>query len=198
MTKMKKVTAVVLSAILLVTATVAATVAYLTDSTDEVVNTFTLGDVVVTLDETDLETGERKNEGNAYQVIPGNSYLKDPKVSVVGTNVDCWLFVKFVEGDAQTYFNYTSTLTTANGWTQGTGTIPANVWYRDVEDNAAVKEWYLLEGDETYTNGVITVDAEAVTEATMANAVAETLEWTAYVAQKDNLTAAEAWAALNP
>lgn len=78
---------VLLSAVLLVAATVLGTVAYLTDS-DEVVNTFTVGNVDIKLDEAVVDTngvptGERKEQGNEYHLIPGQSYVKDPTVTVI-------------------------------------------------------------------------------------------------------------------
>ena len=85
---MKKMKTVLLciSVCVLVFASVMGTLAYLTD-TDEVVNTFTVGNVNITLDEADVdETGaivsnERVKE-NEYHLIPGSVYVKDPTVTV--------------------------------------------------------------------------------------------------------------------
>lgn len=74
------------------------TLAYLT-SQDTVTNTFTVGNVSITLDEakvndagkpinkdgavvTDLANAERV-KGNNYKLIPGHTYTKDPTVTVV-------------------------------------------------------------------------------------------------------------------
>ncbi len=78
---------VLLSAVLLVAATILGTVAYLTDST-EVVNTFTVGNVDIKLDEAVVDangvsTGKRAEKGNEYHLIPGQSYVKDPTVTVI-------------------------------------------------------------------------------------------------------------------
>ena len=54
MKKTKKALLLSLCAVMLVTASVLGTMAYLT-STDEVVNTFTVGNVAITLDETDVD-----------------------------------------------------------------------------------------------------------------------------------------------
>lgn len=86
-----------LCAVLLVAASVLGTMAYLT-STDEVENTFTVGQVKITLDEakvngdgkpinkddevvTDLADAERV-KGNSYKLLPGHTYTKDPTVTV--------------------------------------------------------------------------------------------------------------------
>ncbi len=76
-----------LCAVVLVVATVFGTIAYLTD-TEEVVNTFTVGSVAITLDETDVnEYGEKDGDtrvaANTYKLLPGHTYIKDPTVTVV-------------------------------------------------------------------------------------------------------------------
>lgn len=78
----------VMAAVLLVTATIFGTMAYLT-STDEVVNTFTVGSVAIKLDEADVkldgtyETNhDSRVEANDYKLMPGHTYIKDPTVTV--------------------------------------------------------------------------------------------------------------------
>ena len=65
------------------------TLAYLTDST-AVVNTFTMGNVDIKLDEAVVDangvavtSGERTEQGNEYKLIPGKSYDKDPMITVI-------------------------------------------------------------------------------------------------------------------
>ena len=90
--KAKKVIALALAAVLLVCASVAATVAYLTD-TESVNNTFTVGQIGISLDEAKVDVYGAKEldankkeirvtEGNAYKLIPGHTYVKDPTVTV--------------------------------------------------------------------------------------------------------------------
>lgn len=65
------------------------TIAYLT-STDEVVNTFTVGNVQIKLDEAEVDQygvpqgspAPRISE-NVYKLIPGHTYTKDPMVTVL-------------------------------------------------------------------------------------------------------------------
>lgn len=76
-----------LCAVLLVVGTILGTVAYLQD-TAEVVNTFTVGNVHLKLDEAVVDengepTGGRTETGNAYHLIPGQTYTKDPTVTVL-------------------------------------------------------------------------------------------------------------------
>lgn len=82
----KKAIVLALCAVLLVVGTVAGTMAYLTDS-KTVKNTFTVGNVAITLDEAVVdeygaEIGGRTEGGNNYKLIPGHKYVKDPTVTV--------------------------------------------------------------------------------------------------------------------
>ncbi len=76
-------------AVVLLAAVTAGTLAFLTDR-DEVVNTFTVGDVQITLDETKIENGEATNDrtadGNKYHLIPGKTYVKDPTMTVLANS----------------------------------------------------------------------------------------------------------------
>ena len=102
MKKAKKILALLLCAVLLVGATVAGTVAYLTDE-DDVTNTFTVGNVQIKLDEAvvDKETGKapdftkRTEDGNkVVRMIPGRAIDKDPTVTVLKDSEDCYVRVK--------------------------------------------------------------------------------------------------------
>ena len=77
-----------LCAVVLVIATVFGTMAYLT-STDEVVNTFTVGSVAIKLDEAKanadgtLVEGADRVKANSYKLLPGHTYNEDPMVTVL-------------------------------------------------------------------------------------------------------------------
>ena len=85
-----------LCAVVLVVATVFGTMAYLT-STDEVVNTFTVGSVKITLDEAKVTTDGKPVEGaarvkaNNYKLLPGHTYNKDPMVTVLKGSEDSYI-----------------------------------------------------------------------------------------------------------
>lgn len=89
-TKMKALI-LALSAVLLVVATVFTTVAFLKDSSNVVKNTFTVGDVAIELDETDIVNGGRTKTGNQYHLMPGGVYTKDPTVTVLKNSEDCYV-----------------------------------------------------------------------------------------------------------
>ena len=179
---------------------VGGTLAWITATTTPVTNTFTVGDITITLDEGDVyEKGEdgttpenlgkfRNNanrvQANQYQAIPGNVYDKDPTVTVKANSEECYLFVKFEEtGNPSTYYSYTSKLNSINGWTQGDGTdIPNNVWYRTVSSSTSDQEFELLDGNK------ITVKSTDVTKESMSSAAAASLKWTAYACQTANMS----------
>lgn len=184
---------VALLALVLVIGCVAGgTVAWLVAKTDPVVNTFTYGDINITLTET---------TGDDYKIIPGKDISKDPKVTVTGGSEACWLFVEVKE--TGTFVANKVTYAIATDWTKGDGTnIPANVYYRDVsaEDAKNGVSYYVLAGDTTYPNGVITV-SEELTKAEVDAITADeiSLTFTAYAVQKDGIANAEtAWSKANP
>ena len=85
-----------LCAVLLVAASVLGTMAFLT-SKDEVVNTFTVGSVKITLDEAKVTTDGKPVEGaervkaNNYKLLPGHTYNKDPMVTVLKGSEDSYI-----------------------------------------------------------------------------------------------------------
>lgn len=84
----KKITALCLCVALLAIAVVGASLAFFTDTKSEK-NTFTVGNVQIKLDETDITKtdGSRTEKGNDYgSMYPGRSVTKDPIVHNVGAN----------------------------------------------------------------------------------------------------------------
>ena len=82
----KKITAIFLCVALVAIAVVGASLAYFTD-TKTAENTFTMGNVKITLDETDVNNPEGDRvTSNAYEVYPGAVVTKDPIVHNVGNN----------------------------------------------------------------------------------------------------------------
>ena len=103
MKKLSKILLLILCAVLLVTASVMGTLAYLTNTTGPVTNTFTIGSVAITLDETDVDVygvkdGDTRVVENTYKLIPGHEYIKDPTVHVGADSEECWVFIKLNNG----------------------------------------------------------------------------------------------------
>ena len=189
-----------LCAVLLVVATVMGTMAYLT-STDSVTNTFTVGKVALTLDEAKVNTdgtlvyGEdgttpvvRVRE-NAYKLIPGHTYTKDPTVHVDATSEDSYIFVKVENGIAAL-----EAPKVANG-------------YQPIADQITANGWTVLDGVyyKTYTNGQQEKDLKVFENFKIADDASTGDAWdaitadtkvvvTAYAVQMDGFnTAQEAW-----
>jgi len=82
--------------VLLVAGSVAGTMAYLT-STDTVTNTFTVGNVAITLDEAKANTdgslveGADRVQANSYKLLPGHTYAKDPMVTVLNDSEESYV-----------------------------------------------------------------------------------------------------------
>lgn len=177
-----KVLVMTLAVMLIVGLSVGGTLAWLTAQTDPVVNTFTVGDIDITLKET---TGEE------YKIVPGVDLDKDPKVTVLKDSEDCWLFVKVEEANWPTATETDGTrkvnYAIAAGWTLVPNTT--NVYYREVDASTVDQEFEVL------ANNKVTV-SETLTKAEV-NAItaAPTLTFTAYAVQKEGIdTAALAWA----
>ena len=103
MKKLNKILLLILCATLLITASVMGTLAYLTNTTAPVTNTFTIGNVSISLDETDVDIyGVKDSENrvveNTYKLIPGRVYLKDPTIHVNEDSEECWVFIKMSNG----------------------------------------------------------------------------------------------------
>lgn len=128
--KKKNLLMMALSLCLVAVVAVGGTLAYLSDSAESVTNTFTFGEIEVTLSE-----NEPKNLGNAsastninggydyVNVVPGQKLDKEPTISV-NTSVDAYVFARVNVGDNLALGEITL------GWTKVSGTD--NVWYQAV------------------------------------------------------------------
>lgn len=117
-------------AVLLVCLSVGATLAYLTSQTDPVVNTFTVGNVTIDLDEAKVDEygvpvpSASPVTANTYKLIPGHNYTKQPTVHVAAGSEKCYLFVKVENSLAAIEAPHSNTYSTiveqmqALGWYQ--------------------------------------------------------------------------------
>lgn len=91
----KKILVACLCVALAVLTVAGTTLAYLT-SQDKVTNTFTVGNVKITMDETDVDNsteGATRDQNNSYKLMPGQTYTKDPIIHVDANSENCYLFV---------------------------------------------------------------------------------------------------------
>lgn len=185
--------------------------AWLTTETKEVVNTFTVGDINIQISETDMEEvkdGSDNITGYAkdYTFVPGQTLLKDPKVTVKAGSEASYLFLRVQEDnnsitvDAETadpIIVWDVIEDGTNEWIPVTG--HDGYWYREVEDLSTpgavdASFWVLTPGADDgdastlEQNGHVTI-SEDVTKAMVSgiNAAAPTLTFTAAAVQKDNV-----------
>ncbi len=179
-----------LAFVLVIGCSLGGTLAWLTDKTDAVTNTFTVGDINITLTETERE----------YKILPGVNIPKDPKVSVEANSEACWLFVKVDEVNWPNFMdgeNRKVNYSIAGGWALLDEEKHPGVYYREVNAETA-------KNGETY--GVLLNNEVTVSDTLTKSEIAEVKEngqpqltFTAYAVQKEGVnTAAEAWKIANP
>ena len=144
--KKKLMLAVIAAACILVIG-VGSTIAYFVTISGPVRNTFTVGDISLTLTET---------TGDEYRMIPGTVVSKDPHVTVAGGSEACWLYVK-IEGlnGLNDYASYAL----ADGWTHLGGFD--GVYYRMVEQSAIDTRFQVLKNDQITINATLTEEMMA-------------------------------------
>lgn len=177
-----------LCAVLLVAASVLATLAFL-KSTDSVTNTFTVGNVKITLDEAkaseygDVADATVRVKGNQYKLIPGHKYAKDPTVHLEAGSEESYIFVHVENGLADIEAAGETTIAaqiTGNGWAALEG--EDGVYYKQVEANVNAED-YLVFGSFTLADN-----------ADVASYAKAEIKVTAYAIQADGFAnAAEAW-----
>ena len=177
------------------TAIIGGTLAYFTD-TKTAENTFVVGKVAITLDEAkvnemgEVQQGDRVT-GNAYKLIPGRTYTKDPTITVNDGSLDSYLFVKVVNGIEALEAT-------------GEGTIAKQMEAKGWKPLANVANVYYLAGTDGKPAVVSANDKKVIFENFTINGELTELEnvqpitITAYAVQADGFadkTAAEIWTA---
>lgn len=176
----KKTIALLMAMMVALGCAVGGTVAWLVAQTTAVTNTFTVGDINITLTE----------EKSDFKMVPGRTIAKDPKVTVKANSEACWLFVKVEESSNLKDF---ITYEVAEGWTALEGN--PGVYYREVAAATADTEFAVLQNNRVTVKGSVT---KAMLEGVKAEGAAPTLTFTAYAVQKDGIdTVADAWAKAN-
>lgn len=160
-------------------ASVGGTIAWLTDKTETITNTFTESDI-------DIELNETIPTNKTAKMVPGEVIGKDPKVTIKANSEACWVFVKVEEiNNVDGFLTYAI----AEGWTALPGVD--GVYYREQAATTADVTYSVLAGDK------VTVKTD-VTKAMMdglTTANYPKLQFTAYAIQKASFgTAAAAWA----
>lgn len=183
MTKKKNLALVICLVLVTALVSVGGTIAWLTDSTEKVENTFTVGNIDIELDESDdLD----------LKMVPGTVITKDPYVTVKGGSEACWVFVKVEEHNNLDYF---ITYTIDSTWTQLED--GSDVYYKQVAAADADQVIKVLTNDKVSVNDKVSKDDMNELE-TLSEDKYPKLSFTAYAIQQAKFdTAAAAWAELN-
>ena len=211
MKNMKKIVMGLVCALALVTASVMGTMAYLT-STDNVVNTFTVGNVQIKLDEAkanpdgSLVANADRVEANNYKLLPGHTYNKDPMVTVLKGSEEAYIkmtvtFTNAAELDAIFAPNGANMTSIFVGYDSNNWISKGNT--KDTQANTRTYEFWYKEAVAAL-NGDVALDAlfdKIVVPTSITNAQLKTIEGmtitvNAYAIQADGFANAEAaWAA---
>lgn len=203
---MKKRTMIFVTAMVLLFAMVTGTtLAYMTSTTATVQNTFTYGNVLITLDEAPVDSDGQATNGarvtaNSYRLFPGKTYDKDPTVHVDAASEDCYIFVKVVNPISSIEATGDTTIAKQmqdRGWTlvsdktnvyaydgKTQGTADATV---SKGENIKVFETVTIADDAKFagTYGQVTIEAFAVQAEGFASAAAA---WTAVAGASETPT----------
>lgn len=177
----KKLIVAIAALSILLCCAVGGTLAYLRDKTNTVTNTFTYGDINITLTESDdLD----------LKMIPGKTIAKDPIVTVKANSEECYLFVKI---DATEKLSDYLSYELADGWIElssGSG-----VYYRIVASATTDATFPILKNNQVTVKTTVTKE---MMEAVKANAKLVELSFTAYAVQKENVAdVSTAWGIAN-
>lgn len=190
------------------------TIAYLT-STDEVVNTFTVGNVQIKLDEAKVNPdgtivpNADRVKANSYKLIPGHTYNKDPMVTVLEGSEESYIkmtvtFSNSRELDAIFASNGADLTSIFNGYDNTNWIYKGNT--EDTTANTRTYEFWYKEpvaaptADEALDPlfDSITVPG-AITNAQLATIADMTITVNAYAIQADGFADADAaWAEYTP
>lgn len=147
---------------------IGATLAYLSDATGAMTNTFTVGSGIdITQDESNEETPDdptdRTEEGNDYTDIqPGDVLVKDPTVTIKANSSECYVFMQLTGADALTAQDFTFDGFDATKWVKvddATGLDGVYMYFETVKKADADQVLAPLFTSVTYS-----IDAEELEE----------------------------------
>ena len=190
----------ILCAMLLLIASALGTVAYLTVQ-DTVTNTFSVGQVNITLDDVSVDKRGMKARStsapvdeNDHILMPGHTYTREHTIHVDAVSEDSYLFVKVENGIAcyeaassaeEGGYRTIADQIKANGWTALESA--ADVYYREYAKSSA--------GSDFAVFGTFKI-ADNANDAESWGSYDAKVTVTAYAVQKDGFdTASDAWTA---
>lgn len=154
------------------------TLAWMYATAPQVKNTFTYGQLDITLTETDTGLDDDGNpDTNQYQMDVGAAIHKDPTITVAGGSVDGWLFVQLTESvNFADFMAYTM----ADGWLP----LPEvdGLYYRPFDASADEQIFPVIKDDLVQMNPSVTLADLAA----LSSDAYPTLTVTAYAVQRSD------------
>lgn len=193
---------VVLAVMMIVGATIGGTIAWLVDTTETVTNTFSVGDINISLWENDyvsktntLDTNKKVTEESEYKIVPGASSPKNPTLTIDKGSEKCWVYVTIENNLVLENKTVADVDIDMSKWTQIGQTVGNKTLYRynsEVDASAAAVDVDVFEK--------VSYDGAAITKANIGSLKDKTIVINGYAHQSANTTqdvadaAATAWA----
>lgn len=172
----KKMLAALLAVVMLIGCAIGGSLAWLVAGTQTITNTFTYGNVGLTLAETTT----------TYKIVPGVDIAKDPKVTVANDSEDCYVFVKLEEENWPTFEdNRLVDYDLADGWIELEDEGVSGVYYRTVTGEGKGTAMSVLKDDKVTVSELLTKG-----QVDSVKNHAPQLKVTAYAVQMAGVTAA--------
>lgn len=169
-------------------AAVGGTIAWLTATSGPVVNTFTVGNIIIDLKEHDyvpnnntLDMSTEVTTNTDYKMVPGRVLPKDPFVKVKAGSEACYLFIK-LEGSTtlDTYIQYTPDTAI---WTPLNGV--SGVYFKKIDATTSDTTYDVLTNDSVKVKSDVTkAQMEALN---VAGAIQPKLYIKAFAVQSENV-----------
>ena len=189
---MKKTLTMVLAFALVFALGVGGTLAWLTATSPEVENTFTVGDINIDLKEHTLDAEGNltatETDKNAYEFVPGDTLKKDPFVTVKADSEKCYVFIEVTSANNMIDNVQILSWAVANNWTAVSTETNGSIVYRYnevVDASTEAKTLPVLANNEVKVSADVT---KAMVTTINAEATQPTLTFNAYAHQADNTT----------
>ena len=199
--RLTKVLCLVMCALLLITGSVFLTLAFLSDTTETVINTFTVGNVSIDLDEAKVdlygepEDGADRVKANDYKLIPGEEYTKDPVITVNEGSEPAYVYLGLAidQNVAAVIDTSIADQLATEGWLPLTIDSTGAVW-TDSTDSTLYNIYYKAEPVDA-RNAAVEVKTfksfsvlDNPTDQQLENAAGKTIKVKAFAVQSDNTT----------
>ena len=140
-----------------------------------VTNTFTVGDIEISLTET---------TGSEYKLVPGAKIPKNPTVTVKSDSVEAWLFVKIEE---ENNLDECVLYALADGWTE----LSDGIYYRVSHTSSQDVTFNILKDNAVFIKESVN---EKMFESIKSSGKLPTMSFRAYAIQRSSFeNAADAW-----